>query len=262
MPVQGRSAGADMPCGGRLRRFRGHRERSGQLPQLRADLDGGRARASRTWSPFPAGWRPLARMRVGTGTASWGQFTLTCDVENPCALVVEMQVARSDYRFASVPLTFAAEESPVAGCEVFPDAAPETAGADRMLDVWAKVTKAHCDEFINLGVMTQAPLAGEGAAMQELGTGRDRHRLLGRGTGSAWVRSARPIRRGGAHRAERDGRRTGRWHHAQIGSLVPTGMALPVHGRAAHQRGARHPGGAGRGRVQRQASGADPRSEP
>jgi PBP superfamily domain len=114
-------------------------------------------------------------MYIGSGVVEWPatsngrKQTLTCDSDNPCALVVEVYgsvapgvarwipyVQRLDYRV----------DDPIAGCGGPADGILNTAAAERVTDLWINLTLDQCHlPGVQTGAATRASFSGEGDAM-------------------------------------------------------------------------------------------------
>lgn len=135
--------------------------------------------ASQPWPirSYPDGSAAVTTFRVGTGTVQWGpesdptQFSLTCDVSQPCRLVIAITVDGRSVIDASTLLTFGTD-NPIGACGGSEAEALSTGGPDRLSGAWIAWTRAKC---VSDGsrVATLAVLAGEGEGQTALASGQN-----------------------------------------------------------------------------------------
>ena len=87
---------------------------------------------------YADGSAAVSRVRVGTGTVTWGpsadpkKFSLTCDPTHPCRMVMEVQTGGGSFIDSSTVLQFV-DNTPLSSCGGTADGAPDTVGSDRLL---------------------------------------------------------------------------------------------------------------------------------
>lgn len=116
--------------------------------------------------------------RVGSGVVAWGptsepnRYSLTCDPDNPCALVVQLYTgAGADVRWQPFVTTLQfGSIDPIAGCGGPADGIVTTGGSDRMTDAWIGWTLASCAATAG-GAPTRAVFAGEAEAVLSVANG-------------------------------------------------------------------------------------------
>lgn len=120
----------------------------------------------------PAG--NVVGFRVGSGTVNWPTVdpkqTLTCDVDNPCSLVVELRGADGVWHPWVTPITYQIDD-PVAGCGGPSDGVLATAGSDRLFDAWVAWTLGECGGADRAGAAGRAAFQGEGTALSSYNEG-------------------------------------------------------------------------------------------
>lgn len=119
----------------------------------------------------------VGTLRVGTGRVEWGpatdpkQFSLSCDAESPCRLVVQIQTSTgASVVDASTLLTFG-DSSPQGACGGAAAGVLSSAGSDRFIDTWARWTRAQC-EAQGTKASSNAVLAGEGVGLESFASGQ------------------------------------------------------------------------------------------
>ncbi len=120
----------------------------------------------------------LITMRVGVGVADWSvggdtnqPARLTCDVDHPCDLVMELRGGpTASYAYVSQPLAFR-DADPVAGCGGAAAGAVTSGGSDRMIDAWTTWTLGACHRPDSHGALTTGGFVGEGSAVQQFNAG-------------------------------------------------------------------------------------------
>lgn len=117
----------------------------------------------------------LITIRAGVGVVEWNASgeptTLTCDVDHPCDLVMELRGGpTAAYSYVSQPLTFR-DADPVAGCGGPATGAVTSGGSDRMIDAWTTWTLAACHRPSSFGALTTGGFVGEGSAVQQFNAG-------------------------------------------------------------------------------------------
>jgi hypothetical protein len=154
----------------------------------------------------PAGMNLL--FRVGVGTVQWkettGEFSLTCDPQNPCALVVQLQFQDGSFVYQQMPLTFAVDD-PIAACGGPASGVVNSAGSDRTVDAWSSWTRDFCGQPGSTGAPTRATFGGEGLAVRDFASGNVDLAYTAAGYDNA-VASGRPIRRNAGTRSPRPSR--------------------------------------------------------
>lgn len=122
---------------------------------------------------YPNGAAAAATLRVGTGTVEWGpgtdprRFSLTCDIDTPCRLVVDVLVGSQRVIDSSTLLTFSTLD-PIGACGGASADALATGGPDRLLGMWVDLTQGQCQRE-GVRASTQAVLAGEGDGHRAFG---------------------------------------------------------------------------------------------
>jgi hypothetical protein len=126
------------------------------------------------------GTRAEGDIAVGVGVAEWEvgfppvKFTLGCGPEAPCLLVVRLLASVGGgpvtEHFVTQPLTFTTRDE-TAGCGSRSPAAVRTAGSDRLLDLWANSTLAHCRSGAAAGATTSFAPTGEGEGLAAFAEG-------------------------------------------------------------------------------------------
>lgn len=126
---------------------------------------------------YPTGSTSVSTVRMGTGTVEWGpgvdpdQFSLTCDPDNPCRLVIDIPIeGRGRFIDASTVLTFA-DDSPIGACGGSEPAALNAGGPDRMLGAWINWTRSQCVAS-GSQASTLAVLTGEGDGHESFALGQ------------------------------------------------------------------------------------------
>lgn len=124
----------------------------------------------------PAG--EVIRYRVGTGTTNWSDTasneprTLTCDPTHPCALVVELLGGPGAPQWFPVVVQVSfKDDNPITGCGGPADGILNTAGSDRVSDLWIDVTLAACKQGQVVGAPSRATFVGEGTAVRGFADG-------------------------------------------------------------------------------------------
>jgi hypothetical protein len=126
--------------------------------------------------PLPDGSGAKGSLVVGVGTLEWtagspaggvNTFRLTCDPDNPCLLVAQVNVSINGGPFtdvfAAVELHFGTDDPTTACGERDPDQ-PVTGGADRMRDAWVALTLGDC-RASGQSAPTAYTAPGEGGAI-------------------------------------------------------------------------------------------------
>ena len=117
--------------------------------------------------------------RVGSGVVEWGgdddkQFSLQCDTDHACALVVELYggPAGQEHTTAHVfDLVFGAADT-ISACGGPAAGIVTSGGSDRMSDLWIQGTLAQCDEGDGgTGALTRAVFTGEGESLSSYTAG-------------------------------------------------------------------------------------------
>ncbi len=131
--------------------------------------------SSRTLFPLPDGSAARTSMAVGVGTVGWPlsapTFSLTCDENNPCALVALVRASIDGGPLVDVATTVGlsyATDSPLASCRPA-DGAFTSAGSDRMQRWWTELSVADCGSSGQVA-SNFAPL-GEGEALAGFASG-------------------------------------------------------------------------------------------
>ncbi len=113
-------------------------------------------------------------MFVGLGSVDWqdndgSEQSLTCDAENPCALVVQVRGTDNAGDFRWIPSVFTLEyliDDPIAGCGGPADGIISAGSSDSLLQAWISTTLDQCKRpGAQFGAATAQSFAGEGAAM-------------------------------------------------------------------------------------------------
>ena len=113
---------------------------------------------------------------VGTGTTDWtdstdGQrYTLTCDAEHPCDLVVQVRGIGEDGVLRWIPfvqtLTYRLDD-PISGCGGTASGFVGAASSERNTRLWVDLTIAQCQSpGAQKGAASTTSFAGEGASME------------------------------------------------------------------------------------------------
>ncbi len=120
-------------------------------------------------------------MYVGSGVAEWPASSngqpqkLTCDAENPCALVVEVygSVAPGQARWIPFVQTLSYRtDDPVAGCGGPATGVLNSAGPERITDLWIDLTLDQCKRpDAQSGAASRASLSDEADAMNGFSSG-------------------------------------------------------------------------------------------
>ena len=112
--------------------------------------------------------------RVGVGTVTWrettGEFALTCDPSNPCALVAQLQFGDGSFAYQKVPLTFS-NDDPVAACGGPASGVLSSGASDQLIDTWAGWTRDFCAKGLAGGAPTRSTFGGEGLAVRDFAKG-------------------------------------------------------------------------------------------
>jgi hypothetical protein len=121
------------------------------------------------------------RIAVGVGVAEWplgfglGNGTLECGPSAPCLLVVHLRQegggAATDH-FVTHQISFG-DTDPAGQCGGTNPAALRSGGSDRMLDLWSRLTVAHCTSGGSTGTATRLAPDGEGAGITGFAEGDD-----------------------------------------------------------------------------------------
>jgi hypothetical protein len=115
---------------------------------------------------------------VGSGVAKWSAppskqvFTYTCDVDNPCTLVVQMAggiPATSDL-FWTTPITYGSG-NPLEGCNGPANGLLQSGGSDRMSQAWIDWTLAECHQPGAAGAPSSGAFSGEGTGVESFASG-------------------------------------------------------------------------------------------
>jgi len=133
------------------------------------------------FAPTPEG--ETIFMRVGTGVVAWedattGNFeqrTLTCDVNNPCWLVVQLYTAPSgqppNWIPVIVPLTYA-EIDPLSGCGGVAEGSLTASGSDAVSDAWIRWTLDSCGKKGPAGAWTTMSFGSDAEALVRAAEGK------------------------------------------------------------------------------------------
>jgi len=110
--------------------------------------------------------------KVGVGTATWdaasGQTTLTCDIDNPCALLAQVRVG-PDYLYQEFTLRFT-DADPVKACGGTATGVLKAQASDELTDAWANWTRQFCEANPG-GAPSTTAFPSEGSAVNAFGTG-------------------------------------------------------------------------------------------
>jgi hypothetical protein len=119
----------------------------------------------------------ITTMRIGTGAVNWTNIrtsapeSLTCDLADPCTLVVEtLSGAPATWVPTTFPITYR-NDDPIAGCGGPATGVLATGGSDRMEDSWVKWTLDECKKPGRSGAAGRASFQGEGAALTSYSSG-------------------------------------------------------------------------------------------
>jgi len=111
--------------------------------------------------------------KIGVGAASWseltGNFSLTCDPDHPCAMVVQVRLT-TGFVYKVVPLDFAFADV-IAACNGPAAGVLSTAAPDRLSDAWAGWTRSMCKDRDTGGAPGRAAFSGEDTVLRDFDSG-------------------------------------------------------------------------------------------